>query len=200
VTPVQTTPPAPAASSTTATNPNAAQIGNFIAAVDALGKKQGMDPAKLIAVEGAMRQVAATSTDLKQYFLLHANIKDASTMATIKEPRDLGQRILAMLGLYTPAEAGLGVAFGGALLSAVPCTCAPDIWLIFLEPLPPSYAAVLSYAAGTQMFASYNSPLTTHLLGIYEPGAPACWFYVGIACATPPQEGYITPQLGSAPI
>lgn len=204
---VSTPAPAPAipapsinTSSTTSANPNAAQIGNFVAAVDALGKKQGMDPSKLVAVEQAMRTIAATTTDLKMQFLLHANIKPASSIADSWAPQGFGQRILSMLGLYTPARAGLGVGFGGALLSAIPCTCAPDVWLIFLEPLPPSYAAILSYAAGTQLFASYNTPLTTHLLGIYEPGAPVCWMYVGVACAPPPQEGYITPQLGSAPL
>ena len=86
--------------------------------------------------------------------------------------------------------------FGGAILASFPCD--GDIWNVYLEPLPPTYAVALSYVGGSQAFLSYNAPIPgTFLLGEYLPVPFAyCWF--GIIPV--PTEGMISPELGSSPL
>ncbi len=201
VNPTSQTVPLAASSTVLSQNPNLAHLNEFIAAIDALGKKQGMDATKLISIEKAIRTTAASSTtDFRKEFLKEAPLAISGT-AYSSMPGFSGiiRNVLVSLGLVHVAEAGSGVPFGGALTYAIPCTCAEGVWYIFIRPLPPSYAMLLSYETGTQLFASYNTPMTTELLGFYTPGPPACWFYAGVTCAFPPQEGLISPILGSAP-
>lgn len=181
-------------------NPNLAHLDEFIAAIDALGKKQGMNPVKLIAVEKAIRTTAASTTDFRKEFLKETPLAIAGSAYSAPAVGFPGiiRNVLVSLGLIHIAEAGNGIPFGGTLLYAIPCTCAEGVWYIFLRPLPPSYATLLSYETGTQLFANYNTPATTELLGFYTPGVPACWFYAGVTCFAPPQEGLISPVLGSA--
>ena len=70
--------------------------------------------------------------------------------------------------------------------------------MITVQPLPPSFVALLSYTEGTQGFASYNIPFTGWLLGTYiTPGI--CVIPAGPYPVTITTEGTITPMTGSSP-
>jgi len=184
-------------------NPNSVNLDYFIAEVDAVGKKQGTNPADLLAIESAIRQTAATTTDFRKKFFEEAKLKEKKTAAAPGLTAQLAQifeRTLAFFGFVQVAQAqSVDAPFGGALFYAYPCTCSGN-WLIGIEPLPPTLPALLSYDSGTQLFASHNIPATTELLGFYLPGTQACYEVVPDGCAPIPNEGWITPFVGSSPL
>lgn len=188
--------------STTATatsqNPNLKNIDKFFDALDKVGYKQGLSSTTIaILKEEAIRRVS-TTTDLRAAFLeivqgkSHQSVQDGSFMDTVLT--FVGQ---ALGNIFRPerAQAAVGAPFGGALLYAFPCN--GGVWNLTIEPLPPFFPILLSYVSGSQAFLSYNTPLTSWLLGEYEPVPMAyCW----IGEVPYPSEGMITPMIGSSPI
>lgn len=181
--------------------PNSINLEYAIAQIKELGKQQGRSSADLLAMESAIRTEAATTTDLRKAFFAGADLKAArESPPALDAFSSAVQRALISLGFVRVAQAaGLpGVPFGGALLYALPCSCAPGNWLLTIQPLPPSFATELSYTSGSQLFASYNIPATTHLLGYYAAGTLGCWYIVPHGCAPYPSWGHIMPFVGSS--
>jgi len=188
-------------------NPNSINLEYSLAQIDTLGKKQGIDPAKLAIIENTIRTTAlSTTTNYAQKFF--DSMKYSSTTASLSAlGRANGEyqgtfltRTLVALGLMHVAQAGAGVDFGGRIVGVFPCTCSPmNVGIILAPPGPPSYATVLSYTLGTELFSAHNIPLLgIEVLGDYLPAVPACLQYVGVGCAPTPTWGHITPFVGSS--
>ena len=188
-------------------NPNAINLDYSIAQIDALGKKQGMDPAKLAAIESAVRTTAlSTTTNYAQKFFDSVKYGTATGTASALgrtksgNPGTLFTRLLIALGILHVAQADIGVNFGGRIVGVFPCTCAPvNVGIILAPPEPPTYATILSYTLGTELYASNNMPLLgISVLGTYIPAVPACLQYVGVACVPTPTWGHVSPLTGSS--
>ncbi len=187
---------------TTVQNTNLKNVDAFLATLNTVATKQGLSSTAIASIKQQVLKDLATTTDLRTLFL--KQIGAASKQAS-KDDSFLGTT-LATLGqaldtLFRPekAHAATSVPFGGALLYAFLCTQSYT-WLITLEPLPPSFAELLSYVPYTQAFFSYNIPYTTELLGEYEPGAGSCVAGICPYCITIPNEGMISPMTGSSPL
>lgn len=201
--------PSTSSSSTTTTgsgqttapqNPNLKNIDKFMAALDTIATKQKLSSATLVAIKQQVMEEVATTTDLRAAFwktVPNANQAIGNDSFTGRVLAIIGQ---AFSGVFAPehARAATGVPFGGALLVTLYCTQS-QTWLLTLEPLPPSYAVLLTYTPFTQAFASYNIPFTSWLLGEYEPGAGVCVMGACPYCYTIPSEGMISPMTGSSP-
>jgi hypothetical protein len=191
--------PAPSASTPAQQNPNLENLDTFLSFVDSEATKQGLSSTYIAAIKDQFIKTAATTTDLRAAF---------SKMAIRTSPQTMGNdsvigRALAMIEralekVFMPerALAGAGVPFGGALLYASPCFCS-GTWIIGIQPLPPTYATLLSYMPGSQAYLSYNIPVTSELLGYYAPGAGVC-LVPGTPCFYVPNGGLITPMVGSS--
>ncbi len=202
-TPLPSTPSIPTHSTTTepSPNPNLKNIDVFLASVTKVAKEKGLSSSAIATIDEQIMKSVATTTDLQATFLKllqdksHQSIKSNSyldkTLASIGD---------AIASLFAPqhAQAASGVPFGGALLFSFFCNQS-DTWLITLEPLPPSYAALLTYVPESQAFLSYNIPYTPWLLGEYESGAGLCIVGACPYCYTIPSEGMISPEVGSSP-
>ncbi len=182
-------------------DPNRESRIAMIAAVEYVARKQGKTNKEIAHLKELVTKSMATSTDLKRAF------EDLvrKTSAKYKKVSRSGfpaffARVAGFLGeLFMPeqAYAGLGTPFGGHLKAAVPCACS-DTWLITLAPpLPPSFVVLLSYIPETQLFLYENIPMTSELLGFYEPGAGIC-LEPGTPCEPIPNEGLISPFVGSS--
>jgi len=183
-------------------NPNSINLDYFIATIDALGKEQGVDASELLAIESAIRSDAATTTDFRKKFFEEAKLKNkqATAHGIPAQLASILERALVFLGFAHVAEAqAVNAPFGGALYFAYPCSCSLGVWLISIQPLPPTYPVALSYVIGTELFASYNIPFTTELLGFYTPNVQKCYQHVGYYCPAIPNRGLITPFVGSSP-
>lgn len=182
-------------------NPNSINLEYALSEIEKVGRKQGMDDARLSVIEKIIREKTATTTDLTKEFFTTANIKYAGVQSYNKLKVDgfLG-RIFTILGVVKIAEAITGSPWGGKVVTAWPCTCPPDVWLLTITPLPPTYATVLAYIGGTQLFATYiPTPHTGQsFLGFYEPAIQVCGEYVGATCTVVPSEGFISPEVGSS--
>lgn len=183
-------------------NPNSINLEYALSEIKKVGKRQGMSDAQLSTLEKIIREKTETTTDLTKEFFKKANIKTYGTVSSIydiSKTDGFFGRIFTMLGIVKIANA-LGSPWGGKVITAWPCTCPPDIWLLTITPLPPTYAAVLTYIGGTQLFASYiPTPHTGQsFLGFYEPIIQMCYEYVGTACTVVPSEGFISPEVGSS--
>lgn len=202
-TPTPTTIPSPAipASTNVSQNPNLKNIDKFMTALDNVAAKKGLSASSIATIKEQVMKEVATTTDLHAAFLKqiqyasHQSINDGS----------LGGRVLAMVEqlfaktlMPERARAATGVPFGGALLFQFFCNQS-DTWLITVEPLPPSYAALLTYVPFSEAFLSYNIPFTSWLLGEYEPGAGVCIVGACPYCTYIPSEGMISPMTGSSP-
>ncbi|MCR4333638.1 MAG: peptidoglycan-binding protein [Patescibacteria group bacterium] len=191
-------PPTPA---TTSQNPNLKNVDRFLTAIDKVGAQQGLSVEKLALVKAQVIKEIATTTDLRAMFL-----KQVEYAPRVSATNDsFGNKMLATIEqafntIFMPkkARAATGVPFGGALLDAFYCSQS-QTWLITLEPLPPSYAVLLTYIPFSQAFLSYNIPITNWLLGEYEPGAGVCVAGACPYCVTIPSEGMISPMTGSSP-
>lgn len=189
-------------------NPNLEHIDKFMAALDRVALSQHISSSALAEIKAQIILTLSTTTDLRAKFLETSQAKTISTT----QNRSLFGRALsafaqALKEIFTPGRAlasdfsegsdgtdGLGTAFGGALLDAIPCN--GGVWNLAIEPLPPDFVAILSYESGTQLFASYNIPVTNWLLGKFMPGPGVCFighFYI-------PSEGLILPMVGSSPL
>ncbi len=184
-------------STTVSQNPNMKNIGIAMADLDRVAAEQGLSSTTLAALKQQIMNRAATTTDLRATFL---RLVQGNSLQAIGDDSFFG-KVLAMVGrafntVFMPeyAEAAVGMPFGGKLLFATPCD--GGVWNIILEPLPPSYAFLLSYVSGSEAFLSHNIPFTNELLGEYYPAInEACW--VGIYPY--PAEGLISPITGSSP-
>ena len=95
------------------------------------------------------------------------------------------------------ADASTGTPFGGALEYAYFCTCSYN-WLLYVEPLPPTYAALLTYEPFSQAYMGYNIPYTEYLLGSYSTGGACAVYGPPYECYEIPTEGYVMPATGSS--
>lgn len=182
------------------TNPkNLENLDYLISEMKKIGVKQNINNEKLLEVEKAIRETAATSTDLTAEFYKNVNIKYTNTESNgfFKKLFSILEPILDFIKV---SNAGMGLPFGGKVIMAIPCTCSPDVWYVILTPLSPTYATILSYISGTQLYSNYVPvPHTTqNFLGFYEPGVPACWFVCSECCTLAPTWGMITPFVGSS--
>lgn len=193
-------PIASAAGPGASTNPNLQNLDKFLDSVDRVSTKEGLSPAAVSALKEQIVKDAATTTDLRKTFtdLVAKNNKPAATA----DDSVFGKALALISGALqkafapAPAEAATSIPFGGALLYSYFCTCSYT-WLLTIQPLPPSYAALLTYTPFSQAYLSYNIPATTELLGNYTSGG-TCAIYIGYGCATIPSEGMITPTVGSS--
>lgn len=183
-------------------NPNQKNLDVFMAALDKAAVKGGLSSTARDIIRAVAIKSAATTTDLRAAFL--KTVQKSSPQA---QNTSFGGRILAIAEqlfgkafLPEHARAATGVPFGGALLFAEMICNEETQWLIEVEPLPPSYAAILMYTPESQAFASYNIPFTTWLLGEYEPGAGVCIIGQCPYCTDFPTEGLISPMVGSSPL
>lgn len=193
--------PSPSAPATATQNPNLKNIDKFMAALDTVAAKQGISAEKLTIIKAQVMKGLATTTNLRAAFLKQVayspqSVQDSSPMGKV-----LATIEHAFNTVFMPerARAALPVVpFGGALLDIFFCEDS-DTWLLTLEPLPPSYAVLLTYVPFTQAFESYNIPITNWLLGFYTPGAGVCVIACPY-CIDIPSEGMITPMVGSSPL
>lgn len=198
--PAAAPPPASPAPAVASQNPNLKNIDKVMAALDATAAKQGITSEKLAIIKAAVLKEAATTTDLRAAFL-----KQAAYAHQAVQDDSYGGKILATIeqafnSVFMPAHAQAAVAapFGGALLFPIFCTQSAT-WLLAIQPLPPTYATLLTYVPFTEAFLSYNIPVTNELLGYYVPGAGVCIMGVCPACTYVPSWGMITPMVGSSP-
>lgn len=190
-----TTTPAP-------TNPNLKNVDKFLSAIDRTASQQGVSATTLDSIKSQVMKDLATTTDLRATFLKMMQDKPnqvvqnsslfGRTLATIEH---LVNKVFGT----EHARAATGVPFGGALTFPFYCTQS-NTWLLTITPLPPSYAALLTYVPGSQAFASYNIPATSWLLGEYEPGAGVCIAGYCPFCISIPSEGMVSPMTGSSPL
>ena len=199
-------------SATDSQNPNLKNIDRLLLAIDKVGIKQGLSTTDLAAIKKQVMKDAATTTNLRAEFLKqvgyhsHQAVQDGSwtgkILATITQVLNsvfMPGRALASDWSEGSNGSDPSVPFGGALLETFYCSQSKT-WLITLEPLPPSYAALLTYVPFSQAFLSYNIPVTNWLLGEYAPGAGVCVAGACPYCVTIPSEGMISPKVGSAPL
>lgn len=192
-------------------NPNLVNLEYSISEIRKIGKIQGVSDSELAIVESAIREVTATSTDLMKQFIETANISQKPITTQAPSPRitlnikNIAGSILSKLGVAKIAHAAVvtgAVPFGGTLVGVVPCTCSPDVWLLTMKPVGPTYATVLSYVGGTQLFAHYDAGIAPHptqsFLGFYVPKLQSCWMTTATPCAPAPNWGTISPHVGSS--
>jgi peptidoglycan hydrolase-like protein with peptidoglycan-binding domain len=210
VTPPTTTSPPPASAASLPAssaptpaqqNPNLENLDTFLSFVDSEATKKGLSATHIAAIKDQFIKTAATTTDLRAAF---SKMAIRTPNQAVEDDSVVG-RALAMIEraiekVFMPerALAGAGVPFGGALLYASPCFCS-GTWIIGIQPLPPTYATLLTYMPGSQANLSYNIPVTSELLGFYAPGAGVC-LVPGTPCFYVPNGGLITPMVGSSPI
>ncbi len=180
--------------------PNQKNLDKFIGAINKLGARQNIPPAVLTNIKDQVTKDAATTTDLRATFL---KLMQSKSKPSSMDDSFLGKALATIENafdrIFRPekALAAAGTPFGGELLYPFFCTCSYT-WLIFMEPLPPSYAYLLTYTPFSEAYLSYNIPYTQELLGTYQAGAGECLIYYGYGCITIPSEGMITPLVGSS--
>jgi len=186
------------------TNPNLVNLDKFINTVIKVNRQTGVDEKQVQFMADALRKTVEDSKiDYNKAF--EEQLVNDSKIAQLKKRSSfsvfdkLFSKTFSWLGINpSVAQASVGVPFGGALLFPFFCTASGN-WMLTMEPLPPSYAVLLSYTIGTQSFASYNIPLTTWLLGTYVPPG-ICAIYAGVTVVTINTQGTITPIVGSSPL
>lgn len=191
-------------------NPNTINLDYEIALVTKVGKQQGVSDADIQKEIRNIREITATTTNLVAEFFSsaqRASPAPSSPLSFIDSIKTVFTRTLSSLGLgpIEHAQAATLAPFGGHIVFVYVCTCTMgEVYRVTLSPpLPPFYATLLDAPVGTQLFASYNSPLTgIYDLGFYTPGAPTCIMYYGETCAPNiiPGWGTITPFVGSSPL
>lgn len=185
-------------SNITIENPNQKNLDAVLEAIDRVGRKQGLSKEKLALAKKVVIDESATTTDLKEKFL--EVVKGAISVAPQPVQNVFADFIKPFKEMIYPkrAVAAMGTPFGGALLFSMYCT-ETENWWIGVQPLAPSYAALLTYETGSQVYLGYNIPITTELLGEYQQGSP-CIQGICPYCVTMPSEGMISPKTGSSPI
>lgn len=185
------------------TNPNLVNLDTFIETVNKVGEKKGYTRETLGQIDDAVRKVAATTTDFRAKFRDALARDKAAPRSGVPQTFSFGGFVRTVLAAFDPrprvAEAQVGMQFVGAVFYLFFCPCSGN-WLVGVQPLPPSFATLLSYYEGSQMFAGFNAPFTPELLGFYEPGVGVCLIPITVGCIGMPTEGLITGFLGSAVI
>ncbi len=198
----QTTPSQPGSASTIDyTNPNLAHVDEMFAATNAIAAKQGLPPLSTDLKNQVLKDLS-TTTNMREKFveLARKNMAKANTKPT-GVAGIMQDSLTKLVTFFSPntAVAQTGTDFGTPLISStVYCTCSGDVWLIYMSPLPPTFPVLLSYTMGTQMYMTYSALGATQLLGKYQIGTQMCYMTVGYSCIPYPNEGWITPFLGSS--
>lgn len=91
-----------------------------------------------------------------------------------------------------PAQAAIGVPFGGLVSWMYPCTCSPGTFMVYLWLPRPGIYAITPWALGPLLFLDKVVAPGSWLLGSYVPGAQSCIMYYGVTCAPFPVMGTIT--------
>ncbi|MCX6752576.1 MAG: peptidoglycan-binding domain-containing protein [Candidatus Nomurabacteria bacterium] len=198
------TPQSGVSTNNTPTNPNLVNLDQFINTVVEIGKRNGKNDQELKLIADNLKKVIASSDmdynkAFKELLINESKLSVNSNNKSLLSAFDkVVGKALSFLGI-TPsiAQASAGIPFGGALIFPFFCPYNAN-WMIEIEPLPPSYAVLLSYYPGTQGFASYNIPFTTWLLGTYSP--PGVCMIPGTPVYVIPTQGTITPVVGSSPL
>ncbi len=181
------------------TNPNLKNIDRLFATIDRVQGKQGLSASAISNIKKQIVKELATTTDLRATFL--KQVQNKSRQSVNNDPGTGG--LLAMIRrsfefLFVTEHAyaqGSDLPFGGELLFSFYCEDSANWWLTIV-PFPPDYVAELSYYEFSQAHLSFNIPLTTWLLGKYEPGG-ICVFGCPY-CVEIETEGTITPTVGSS--
>lgn len=178
---------------------NLENIDYLISEVKKIGVKQNMSNEKLLAAEKVIREAVATSTDLMAEFYKSANIKYTSA-----EGEGFFKKLLSLFNFIkiSQAQSAMGTAFGGQVMSAIKCTCNPTAWLVTFMPLQPTYATLLSYLSGTQLYLN-KVPVPhakQYFLGFYDSTSATtiCKMISGPTCITLPDWGLIMPTVSSS--
>ena len=193
-----TTSTSPAISATTASqNPNLKNLDMFLAAIDKTESNKGLSQSAIATVKQQIVNEVSTTTDLRAAFLKTVQNSSHQSIDTNFPDKVLAAVVQIVRGIFAPeALAATGIPFGGALVFPFYCEDSAN-WLLTMQPLPPSFAELLSYEPGSQAFLSYNIPGTPELLGEYEP--PGVCVFACPDCIVITSEGTITPLVGSAP-
>lgn len=181
------------------TNPNnLTHVNTLLADINTVGQKQGLTTAEIQKAQNAVLQVVATSTDLMQAFLAAADLKSSPQVSETPFQQALGKFLAVTQAFLKPeqAHAQASTPFGGALIDSVYCTGSEN-WLLTVEPLPPTFAALLTYETGTQVYMSFDIPATLELLGSYTSGSQ-CIEGICPYCVTIPSEGEVSSETGSS--
>ena len=184
---------------TTPQNPNFKNLDRFLSAIERAAAKKGLSSSEIDAIKRQVVKNAATTTDLRATFLKEVKNKPRQTAENSTFIHEMLLTIgQAFSNIFKPehAQALAGLPFGGALLYAEFCEDSYT-WIITLEPLPPTFPILLTYVPESQLYLSYNIPLTAWLLGEYMPGAGVCVTACPF-CIWIPSEGMITPMVGSS--
>lgn len=96
-------------------------------------------------------------------------------------------------GLYAFRSYGVGLPFGGFIVSTFFCSCDGG-WLITVGP---PLGGEFVYRNTPQYPYSQLPRPGVWVLGLYEPGA-TCSFIAGKGCAARPASGIITPIVGTS--
>jgi hypothetical protein len=118
--------------------------------------------------------------------------------------------IFLLLILFVPitifAQTGLGVQFGGYVVSVLPCTCSASFLVIYIPLYPlaiPHVTNSLTLTPATfryayQQFLAIPVPTSWHL-GKYAPGVQACLIGVPPGCVPVFNDGAILETGSSFP-
>ena len=202
--PVQA-PTASASTTPASANPNMANLDIFFADLDQVSSEQNIPAARVALIKSQVLQIVATTTDLTKEFegVIGQSVSSSATGGdSIAALWDWFEGNLS--GLIAPHKAlaqAATVPFGGRLFFALPCTCTGGtVWLLTIQPIPPTYATLLEYVQGTQLYLNRNIPVTTELLGRYikSTGGGLCYIVTGPSCTQMPSVGRITPIVGSS--
>ncbi len=202
-----TTPPV-----TASQNPNLKNLDLYIGAIKEAGLKQGLPLSTLSFIEEKIRTEAATTTDFTQQFFNNQKTlyeKKISEETSRSPGLAFFEKVLSFVAEPFSAEkayAGTGIPFGGYITYVNPavCDCPPGLITQIFVALPnvtPLGASnlLLNYANGSEAFDYHNIPEPSiAVLGMYVPGAQACWTYVGVSCVVVPSKGLIINPTGSS--
>jgi hypothetical protein len=172
-------------------------LDTFLASVEKVQARKGLSASAIAVIKQKITQEVATTTDLRAAFMRELEQKSKQTAHT----SPFGTFVAAIRASFGKifsaprALASSGTPFGGALLFSFFCEDS-ESWMITIEPLPPSYVALLSYEPFSQAYLSYNIPETSWLLGYYSP-VGICVFACPY-CVEIETEGTITPVVGSS--
>ena len=174
-------------------NPNFKNVDILLADIQTFATKKGYSAADIAAIDEAVLKELATTTDLRALFL-------SQLETTKKTAQDgyFGRFVSALNDLLgvRHAEAGLGIPFGGMIITPFYCTGSFN-WMLTLKPEPPTYATLLSYYLGTEAFSWYNLPFALYVKGFYAPPG-VCVIGFCPYCVHIPTWGTITPETGSS--
>lgn len=173
---------------------------SFLKAIDEVGVTQGYTPEQLANLRSVVEKDIDQNHPEKNFIpsVEKAGIK-IHDLSTTQKTGGLMSLFEKIIDYFTPEKAyAFGTPFGGRILFSYFCTCTGN-WLITLQPMGPTYATLLTYYSGTQMYMGYNLPFSLNVLGQYTQGS-TCQIYIVYGCATLPSQGMISPTVGSSSI